>query len=57
VTIYVGLFVTFTWETLTLSALGYLASLPFGVRAARKEAAVKSTGQIVPDKSAGPDLE
>jgi CDP-diacylglycerol---serine O-phosphatidyltransferase len=57
VTIYVGLFVTFTWETLTFSALAYIGSLPFGVRAARKGAAAKSTGQIVPDKSAGPDLE
>jgi CDP-diacylglycerol---serine O-phosphatidyltransferase len=56
VTIYVALFVTFTWETLTLSALAYIASLPFGVRAARREAA-SSAGKVVADKSAGPDLE
>jgi CDP-diacylglycerol---serine O-phosphatidyltransferase len=57
VTIYVALFVTFTWETLTLSALAYIASLPFGVRAAHKETAAKSAGKGVADKSAGPDLE
>ncbi len=56
VTIYVGLLVTFTWETLTLSALAYIASLPFGVRAAQREAA-GSAGKVVPDKRAGPDLE
>jgi CDP-diacylglycerol---serine O-phosphatidyltransferase len=57
VTIYAALFVTFTWETLTVSALAYIASLPFGVRAARDETASKSAGKGVADKSAGPDLE
>jgi CDP-diacylglycerol---serine O-phosphatidyltransferase len=56
VTIYVALFVTFTWETLTLSALAYIASLPFGVRSARRQAAA-SAGKIIPGESAGPDLE
>jgi CDP-diacylglycerol---serine O-phosphatidyltransferase len=55
-TIYVALFVTFTWETLTLSALAYIASLPFGVRSARRQAAA-SAGKIIPGESAGPDLE
>jgi CDP-diacylglycerol---serine O-phosphatidyltransferase len=37
ITIYVALLASFTWETLALSAIAYLASLPFGVRAWRKE--------------------
>lgn len=31
--VYVSLLMSFTWETLTVTALGYLASLPFGARA------------------------
>lgn len=31
--VYVSLLMSFTWETLTLTALGYLVSLPFGARA------------------------
>jgi CDP-diacylglycerol---serine O-phosphatidyltransferase len=31
-TIYVALLLTFTWEMLTLTALAYLATLPFGYR-------------------------
>lgn len=31
--VYVSLLMSFTWETLTLTALAYLASLPFGARA------------------------
>lgn len=35
--VYVSLLMSFTWETLTVTALAYLASLPFGARAwARK---------------------
>lgn len=35
--VYVSLLMSFTWETLTVTALGYLATLPFGARAwARK---------------------
>jgi CDP-diacylglycerol---serine O-phosphatidyltransferase len=37
ITIYVALLASLTWETLSLSALAYLASLPFGVRAWRKD--------------------
>ncbi len=36
VTIYVGLLVSFTWETVSLSTLAYLVSLPFSVRAWQK---------------------
>ncbi|WP_417416631.1 CDP-diacylglycerol--serine O-phosphatidyltransferase [Hoeflea sp.] len=31
--VYVSLLMSFTWETLTVTALAYLASLPFGARA------------------------
>jgi len=31
--VYVSLLMSFTWETLTLTALAYLATLPFGARA------------------------
>jgi len=31
--VYVSLLMSFTWETLTLTAIGYLVSLPFGARA------------------------
>ncbi|WP_422370750.1 CDP-diacylglycerol--serine O-phosphatidyltransferase [Hoeflea sp.] len=31
--VYVSLLMSFTWETLTLTAIGYLISLPFGARA------------------------
>ncbi|MCY0095761.1 CDP-diacylglycerol--serine O-phosphatidyltransferase [Hoeflea ulvae] len=31
--VYVSLLMSFTWETLTLTAVGYLVSLPFGARA------------------------
>jgi CDP-diacylglycerol---serine O-phosphatidyltransferase len=37
ITIYVAMLASFTWETLALSALAYLVSLPLGVRAWRKE--------------------
>lgn len=30
--VYVSLLMSFTWETLTVTALGYLATLPFGAR-------------------------
>lgn len=36
ITIYVAMLASFTWETLAVSAMAYLASLPFGVRAWRK---------------------
>ena len=42
VTVYVGFLVSFTWETLSLSTLAYLVSLPFGVRAWRKANAPKA---------------
>ena len=31
--VYVSLLMSFTWETLTLTAIAYLATLPFGARA------------------------
>lgn len=48
ITIYVALLASFTWETLALSAIAYLASLPFGVRAwrkARREAALAAANE------------
>lgn len=35
--VYVSLLMSFTWETLTLTAIGYLVSLPFGARAWTKK--------------------
>lgn len=35
--VYVSLLMSFTWETLTLTAIAYLASLPFGARAWTKK--------------------
>ena len=46
ITIYVALLASYTWETLALSALAYLASLPFGVsswRKARREEALAAS--------------
>ena len=39
VVFYVAMFATFTWETLTLSVLGYLFFLPFSLRMWRRQAA------------------
>ena len=36
VTVYVALLLTFTWQTLTISALAYFATIPFGIRAFKK---------------------
>ena len=44
ITIYVALLASFTWETLSFSALAYLVSLPFGVRAWRKERRAEALG-------------
>ncbi|MDP2122064.1 MAG: CDP-diacylglycerol--serine O-phosphatidyltransferase [Hoeflea sp.] len=40
--VYVSLLMSFTWETLTLTALGYLATLPFGARAWSRKYGPKS---------------
>jgi CDP-diacylglycerol---serine O-phosphatidyltransferase len=40
--VYVSLLMSFTWETLTLTALAYLASLPFGARAWSRKYGPKS---------------
>jgi CDP-diacylglycerol--serine O-phosphatidyltransferase len=40
--VYVSLLMSFTWETLTLTAIGYLISLPFGARAWSKQYGPKS---------------
>lgn len=36
VTVYVALLLTFTWQVLTLSALAYFATIPFGMQAFKK---------------------
>lgn len=38
-TVYVALLLTFTWETLTVSAVAYFLSMPFGISAFRKRLA------------------
>jgi len=40
--VYVSLLMSFTWETLTLTAVGYLASLPFGASAWSRKYGPKS---------------
>lgn len=40
--VYVSLLMSFTWETLTLTAIGYLATLPFGARAWSRKYGPKS---------------
>ncbi|WP_052161545.1 CDP-diacylglycerol--serine O-phosphatidyltransferase [Hoeflea sp. BAL378] len=40
--VYVSLLMSFTWETLTLTALAYLATLPFGARAWSRKYGPKS---------------
>ncbi len=34
--VYVALLMTFTWQTLTLSAVAYFATIPLGMRAFRQ---------------------
>tara|TARA_R110002020_G_scaffold364263_3_gene576589 strand:- start:5536 stop:6423 length:888 start_codon:yes stop_codon:yes gene_type:complete len=40
--VYVSLLMSFTWETLTLTAIAYLATLPFGARAWSRKYGPKS---------------
>jgi CDP-diacylglycerol--serine O-phosphatidyltransferase len=40
--VYVSLLMSFTWETLTISAVAYLVSLPFGARAWSRKYGVKA---------------
>jgi CDP-diacylglycerol---serine O-phosphatidyltransferase len=35
-TVYVAMLLTFTWETLTVSAFAYFGTIPFGIRAFKK---------------------
>ncbi|WP_394688669.1 CDP-alcohol phosphatidyltransferase family protein [Hoeflea sp.] len=61
--VYVSLLMSFTWETLTLTAIGYLVSLPFGARAwskkygplSRRSAAAKTAGSGGDDNASGDD--
>ncbi|EDQ32458.2 Phosphatidylserine synthase [Hoeflea phototrophica DFL-43] len=61
--VYVSLLMSFTWETLTLTAIGYLVSLPFGARAwskkygprSRQSAAAKAGQGGSDDTRAGGD--
>jgi len=45
VVFYVALLATFTWETVTLSVVAYLAFLPFSLRMWRKQAAAHAAGK------------
>ncbi|PWV98734.1 CDP-diacylglycerol--serine O-phosphatidyltransferase [Hoeflea marina] len=47
--VYVSLLMSFTWETLTLTALGYLATLPFGAMAWSKQYGPNAKGGAKPD--------
>lgn len=40
--VYVSMLMSFTWETLTVSTLAYLATLPFGARAWNRKYGVKA---------------
>jgi CDP-diacylglycerol--serine O-phosphatidyltransferase len=44
VVIYVSLLANYTWETLSVSALAYLGSLPFGFRAYSRRAGMEEAG-------------
>jgi CDP-diacylglycerol--serine O-phosphatidyltransferase len=44
VVLYVSLLANYTWETLSVSALIYLGSLPFGFRAYSRRAEKEGTG-------------
>lgn len=47
--VYVSLLMSFTWETLTVTALGYLATLPFGAMAWSKKYGARAQGDPEPD--------
>jgi hypothetical protein len=44
VVLYVSLLANYTWETLSVSALNYLGSLPFGFRAYSRRAEKEGAG-------------
>lgn len=46
--VYVSLLMSFTWETLTVSTLAYLATLPFGARAWTRKYGVKARAAASP---------
>ena len=47
--VYVSLLMSFTWETLTVTALAYLATLPFGALAWSKKYGARAQGNPEPD--------
>lgn len=53
--VYVSLLMSFTWETLTLTALGYLATLPFGALAWSRKYGARAQGNAEPDPTDGQD--
>jgi CDP-diacylglycerol--serine O-phosphatidyltransferase len=56
VVIYVSLLANYTWETLAVSALIYLGSLPYGFRAYSRRASTEKTG-LEPDAESEPDIK
>jgi CDP-diacylglycerol--serine O-phosphatidyltransferase len=56
VVLYVSLLANYTWETLSISALLYLGSLPFGFRAYSRRAEKEGTG-LEPDPDEEPELK
>lgn len=50
VVLYVALLMSFTWEVLSLTVLGYLLSLPFGARSWRRRYGTLTIGEEAPEK-------
>lgn len=50
VVLYVALLMSFTWEVLSVTVLGYLLSLPFGARSWRRRYGTLTIGEEAPEK-------
>lgn len=50
VVLYVALLMSFTWEVLSLTVLGYLVSLPFGARSWQRRYGTLTIGEEAPEK-------
>jgi CDP-diacylglycerol--serine O-phosphatidyltransferase len=50
VVLYVALLMSFTWEVLSLTVLGYLLSLPFGARSWHRRYGTLTIGEEAPEK-------
>jgi len=50
VVLYVALLMSFTWEVLSLTVLGYILSLPFGARFWHRRYGTLTIGEEAPEK-------